>query len=305
MKEIFIKTLSEELKNEVKLLNLKLFEEIKNIPTIVIRDKSDERKAIAKAIGGQLLIEFVGEKIIPLENLIAQLRGKTKIFVKVRNSQEARIAMETLELGADGVVLETDDISEIKKTMTVLPAGKKIKLETAKITRVTELGLGARACIDTCTIMLPGEGMLIGCSSQGMILIQAEVEKNQFVAPRPFRVNAGAVSLYTLTSEGKTRYLEEIKAGDQILMVDREGRTQNAIVGRSKIELRPLLLIEAENNGKIAKIVLQNAETVKVVTPEGSKSVTELKQGDKILAYFESGGRHFGMLIKEETVIEK
>jgi len=170
---------------------------------------------------------------------------------------------------------------------------------------VKEIGMGARACIDTCDIMAEGEGMMVGNSSQGMILVQAEVVRNPFVAPRPFRVNAGAISLYLLSPDNKTRYLEEIEAGDEVLIVNREGKTRVSNVVRSKIELRPLILIEAEIEGKTAKAVLQNAETIRVVTPKGSRAVTELKPRNKVIAHFELGGRHFGTLVKDEEVIEK
>jgi 3-dehydroquinate synthase II len=53
------------------------------------------------------------------------------------------------------------------------------------------------------------------------------------------------------------------------------------------------------------KLIAQNAETIRVVTPEGSKAVTDLNKGDKILARVEEGGRHFGTLVKEEAVIER
>lgn len=305
MKQVIVQTKSKELKNEAKLLGLPLLEELGDIPVVRIRSKEDEKKAINSARGEQLLLEFSEEKIIPLENLIAELKGKTKILVKVSDAREAKTAMEALELGADGVVLETDDADQLKKTMEAIVSEHRLELEEAKVTVVKELGLGARACIDTCDMMANGEGMLVGGSSQGMILVQAEVEKNPFVAPRPFRVNAGAVSLYTLSPNGKTKYLEEIEAGDEILVVDKKGKTRASNVARSKIELRPLVLIEAEVNGQTAKAVLQNAETIRVVTPDGSKPVTKLKPGDKLIARFEKGGRHFGTLVKEEQVIEK
>lgn len=304
MRQVIVHTKSEEVRKEAKLLGLPLFEELGDIPLIQIRNKEDEQKAINFA-GEQLLLEFPEQKIIPLENLIAELRGTTRILVKVSSAKEVKTAMETLELGADGVVVETDDIKEVQKTIEVIISEYRIELEEAKITGVKEIGLGARACIDTCDIMVEGEGMLVGSSSQGMILVQAEVMKNPFVAPRPFRVNAGAISLYTLSSNNKTKYLEEIKAGDEVLIVNRRGETRASNLVRSKIEFRPLLLIEAESKGKVAKAVLQNAETIRVVTPEGSKAVTELKQGDKVIARFEFGGRHFGTLVKEEQVIEK
>jgi len=51
--------------------------------------------------------------------------------------------------------------------------------------------------------------------------------------------------------------------------------------------------------------VLQNAETIRLTRPDGTPiSVVELKEGDEVLGYIESEGRHFGMKV-EETIIEK
>jgi 3-dehydroquinate synthase II len=39
---------------------------------------------------------------------------------------------------------------------------------------------------------------------------------------------------------------------------------------------------------------------VRLVTPNGSVSVSELKKGDEVLVHFADGGRHFGMPVKEK-----
>jgi len=64
--------------------------------------------------------------------------------------------------------------------------------------------------------------------------------------------------------------------------------------------------VEAETEGKKIKTILQNAETIRLVTAKGSKPVTELKPGDEVLAHIAtSGGRHFGVAVPDETVIER
>jgi 3-dehydroquinate synthase II len=77
-------------------------------------------------------------------------------------------------------------------------------------------------------------------------------------------------------------------------------------VGRVKIERRPLMLIEARTaDGQTVKNILQNAETIKLVTDGGKPvAVTALKEGDKVMVHIEESGRHFGMKV-EETIIEK
>jgi len=275
---------------------------------IIIEGKKDEETAIeaAELQSDYVIVGTPDWKIIPLENLIAKTRGKTKLLAEVSSTKEAKVALETLELGSDGVVLKTASLEELKQ---IAEFAKKeahaLELVAVEVVVVKEIGTGARSCIDTCELMKPGEGILLGCQSSGLFLVQAEVHESPYVETRPFRVNAGPLSLYALTSIGRTRYLSELKSGEEVLVVDREGKVRVTNVARSKIEWRPMLLIEAEYEDKTLNLIVQNAETIRVVTPEGSKAVTDLKKGDKILARVEKGGRHFGTLVKEEAVIER
>jgi 3-dehydroquinate synthase II len=153
--------------------------------------------------------------------------------------------------------------------------------------------------------MGPGQGMLVGNSSSALFLIHSESISNPYVSPRPFRVNAGPVHSYTRVPGGKTRYLSELSAGDPVLIVDFNGDTTTGIVGRLKIEKRPLMLVEAVAGGKEMTTIVQNAETIRLTDPEGNAiSVVNLSPGDKILVAVEEGGRHFGMKI-EESITEK
>ena len=72
-----------------------------------------------------------------------------------------------------------------------------------------------------------------------------------------------------------------------------------------EIERRPLLLVEATAGKTKVSLVLQNAETIRLVREDGSAiSVVQLAPGDKIMGCALEGGRHFGMAIKE-TIREK
>jgi len=64
------------------------------------------------------------------------------------------------------------------------------------------------------------------------------------------------------------------------------------------------MLIETESNGQRFSTVVQNAETVRLMTKDTSHSVSDLKEGDEILLRVEEGGRHFGTLVPDEMVIE-
>lgn len=259
-------------------------------------------------------VKCVNWKVIPIENLIAEITGKCRLLAFISNVEEAKLMLEALELGVDGVVVEESDLEVVKSIYDVVKDVKtrrveveeaeRITLTTAKVINTKQLGLGARVCIDTCDLMREGEGMLVGCQSAGMFLVQAEVMETPYVSPRPFRVNAGPVAQYILTPGGKTRYLSELKSGDEVLIVDREGRTRPANICRVKIEWRPMLLLGAECEGRVIKVILQNAETIRLVTSSGHKSIVELEKGEEVLVHMEEGGRHFGVLVKEEKVIE-
>ena len=268
-----------------------------------IRSKEDEQKAATAPADKTLLLRMSDWTIIPLENLIAQ-RGK--LMVEVADAESARTATGILEKGVDGVVLATRDPAEVRRTVEVIRGiGEAIALEAATITEVTTLGMGDRVCIDTCTSMEPGQGMLIGNTTRGFLLVHSESIENPYVAARPFRVNAGAVHAYTVAPGGKTRYLSELEAGDSVLIVDYEGRCEAGYIGRCKVERRPLLLVKAEVGGQEIGLVLQNAETIRLTAPDGKAvSVAVLKPGDKVLAHLMGGGRHFGMKV-EETLTER
>jgi 3-dehydroquinate synthase II len=301
---VFLSSLTDkkivQMKNEAKKTAIK----------IIIKGKEDENNAAKAAELGidYIIINCLDWRVIPLENLIAKARGgKSKLIAEVTTAEDAKVVLEALELGTDGVLLKTSNPDELAKTIKIVKGQMpKVALTTGKILSIKPIGTGARVCVDTVDLMIPGEGMLVGCQSAGFFLVEAEVSENPYVQSRPFRVNAGPASHYTLTSLQNTRYLSELKAGDEVLIINREGKVRITNVGRSKIEFRPLILIEAEADGTKIKTILQNAETIRLVTPKASKPVTELKPNDEVLVHLSAkGGRHFGVSVPEETVIEK
>ncbi|MGJ7027995.1 3-dehydroquinate synthase II [Methanothermobacter sp. DSM 3267] len=276
---------------------------------VEIRSKAHEE--LARRLGRTVdYLILVGEdwKIIPLENIIADLQGEdVKLVAAVADEEEARVALETLEHGTDGVLIEPAEISQIKAIAELLEEieSEKYSLKPATVTRVEPVGSGDRVCVDTCSMMVPGEGMLVGSYSGGLFLVHSESLESEYVASRPFRVNAGPVQAYVMTPGGKTKYLSELETGDEVLVVDSKGRSRVAVVGRVKIEKRPLILVEAEYEDRRVRTLLQNAETIRLVNDKGEAvSVSEISEGDRVLVYFEDSARHFGMAITE-TIIEK
>jgi len=241
--------------------------------------------------------------IIPLENLVARTRN---LFVEVSDMEEAKTFSGILEKGVDGLIVHQRDPMRLRSMIREIKGSKlHIELDVFTVDRVRPLGMGDRVCVDTCTLLHRGEGCLVGNSSQAMFLIHSESIENPYVAPRPFRINAGPVHAYILVPGARTRYLSELGTGDEVLGINASGNASPLLVGRVKIERRPLLLVEASGPAGPAGVILQNAETVRLVGEGGEPlSVVGLKAGDKVLGRVEQAGRHFGHKI-QETILER
>lgn len=275
----------------------------------LVRIKGKEGEAKAIRLAGKeenVVISAEDWKVIPLENLIVHFRGSgSNLLMMARTADEARLFFETMEHGADGVLFVPEDLAQLGKLRKMMDETMpKLPLTEGKITVLRQLGLGDRVCIDTCSMMSVGEGMLIGNQSSCLFLIHSETLESEYAASRPFRVNAGPVHAYVLMPDGTTRYLSELGGGDEALVVDATGNPRRVVVGRTKIERRPLLLIEAEVDGERYSTIVQNAETIRVYSKGRPVSVARLKLGDRIVLRLEHGGRHFGRHVKE-TIREK
>lgn len=275
----------------------------KDVVFFTIKSGSDEDEIAKLCQTSMVILQCTDWTIIPLENLIAK---KANVIARVENLEEAETAFGILEKGVDHILVDTKNPLELKTMLSRLREFEdQTELKSAEIIGVEPVGMGDRVCVDTCTAMSVGQGMLVGNSNQALFLVHSESISNPYVAPRPFRVNAGAVHAYTRVPGGKTRYLSELAAGDQVLITDYKGRTSVGIVGRLKIEKRPLMLVTAKIEDTIVSTILQNAETIRLTTPDGEPvSVVNLRPGDRVLAAIEEGARHFGHKI-EETITEK
>lgn len=241
-------------------------------------------------------------EIIPVENLLAKSDIAEKICLSVTNLTEAKVAFGILEKGVQKIIVKKEGIADLRKIMEIAQIGnEKMELETASITKIQAVGLGHRVCVDTMSVLELGQGMLVGNSSAFTFLVHAETEENEYVNSRPFRVNAGAVHAYAMMPQDKTSYLQELSSGTEVLIVDSKGHCKSAIVGRVKVEVRPMLLIEAvTKDGKKGSLFLQNAETIRLVKKDGKPiSVVKLKEGDEVLCHLDCAGRHFGMRVEE------
>ncbi|KAH7623832.1 hypothetical protein Ndes2526B_g01080 [Nannochloris sp. 'desiccata'] len=319
-------------------------EDLASLQSSLIKSTSPS-SATAATTGEIVVMDASDWQIIPAENLVAAYQSLPVTLLAVsKSAADSEVMLEALEIGTDGVVLETSNPEEIRALASYLDqksAGKQGKLvyQVAKVTKVRPVGSGERACVDLCSNMLPGEGMLVGSFARGLFIIHSECEESGYINSRPFRVNAGPVHAYCQLPGDKTGYLAELRSGDEVIVVDAAGKTQKELIGRVKVERRPLVLVEATTEDEVIySILLQNAETVKLIGPKGNKngginnnigscggirndarvgieengkekewrtiSVAEMVPGDKVYVLVQNAARHAGVSI-EESITEK
>ena len=270
-----------------------------DMPSCAMNAKADEEAIRDSLRSGRQVTLARGWEVIPVENLLAQCDN---VVAEAGSLEEAVLASGILQRGVQGIVVLPEAIGDLKEIIARCKISREHEdLQEAVITRVEPAGLGHRVCIDTMSMLHRGQGMLVGNSSAFTFLVHAETEHNEYVASRPFRVNAGAVHAYIRLPGDTTTYLSEVVSGTQMLVVDHTGATSLATAGRVKIEVRPMLLVEARIGDKTGAVFLQNAETIRLTAPDGTPvSVVSLKPGDKVLCRTDEAGRHFGMRIKED-----
>ena len=234
-----------------------------------------------------IVVECETWSMIPLENLIAHRTGThTKIAAVIRTPLEAQGAGFALEEGVDALVVD-DDEAMIQAAMSVkaqrlersveatdVPDQLDVQhsLTTFTVESVEEAGVGDRYCLDFLSLFSVGEGLLVGSSADAMFLVHSETVPSTFVPTRPFRVNAGSPHAYVMMADGNTRYMAELTAGDELLAVDQEGNGRSVVLGRLKIEQRPMLKIVGKNhtkthqNANTCHVFMQQAETVRLIT---------------------------------------
>ncbi|KAI8541627.1 hypothetical protein RHMOL_Rhmol08G0076600 [Rhododendron molle] len=266
-----------------------------------------------------VIVNLLDWQVIPAENIVAAFQSSQKtVFAISKTSTEAQIFLEALELGLGGVVLKVEDVKAVLELKDYFDrrneASNILDLTKATVTQVQMAGMGDRVCVDLCSLLRPGEGLLVGSFARGLFLVHSECLESNYISSRPFRVNAGPVHAYVAVPGGKTCYLSELKAGKEVIVVDQNGSQRSAIVGRVKIETRPLILVEGKTDSDdptAYSILLQNAETVPLVSAQrgnGYQSkaipVTSLKVGDEVMLRIQGGARHTGIEI-QEFIVEK
>jgi 3-amino-4-hydroxybenzoic acid synthase len=262
-----------------------------------------ERACTAVRTDHWTVVAFRDPTKIPLEIVIAAAGSAGGHLVTVvGDAEEAAIVFSVLELGSDGVLMGGSAVGDASALVRASrPQDGHVELVELTVTATAHIGVGERACVDTCAYLAEDEGLLVGSHSKGMVLCVSETHPLPYMPTRPFRVNAGAIHSYTLAAEGRTRYLSELVAGSTVTAVGADGRTRLVPVGRVKIETRPLISVDAvATDGRSVNLVLQHDWHVRVLGPGAAVlNSTELRPGHVVLGHLPTADRHVGYPIDE------
>ncbi|GAA0573378.1 3-dehydroquinate synthase II [Paractinoplanes ferrugineus] len=274
---------------------------------VLIRVLGEETLQLACRIATEAdltLVEFQQDPSkIPLEILLAAAdKAKGSIVTVVEDVEDAMVTIGVLERGSDAVLLAPRRVGDASELVRVCQGeAETLGLQELEVVKLTHVGLGDRVCVDTCSHLRPNEGILVGAYATGLVLVSSETHPLPYMPTRPFRVNAAALSSYTLTPGNRTRYLSELQCGSEILAVNTDGGVRRVVVCRIKMETRPMLKIEARTaGGDVVNVVGQDDWHVRALGPGASvHNFTELRPGDRILGHTMTDQRHVGYAIRE------
>jgi 3-dehydroquinate synthase II len=278
-----------------------------SVRIVTVASPAELETALAVASGsGGVALRWKGERVIPLETVVARGHRRFRVWVATDRIEEVHGALGALERGADRVVVElgaTADVDALAARLDVSD-DRPLRWGRATVTRCEPAGVSERVIVDTSSLLLAKEGLLLGSSAGLLFHVASEAVGSRYTRPRPFRVNAGSPHSYVLMADGTTRYLSELEAGDSLLVTTPRGVSRAVRVGRLKIERRPMVLVAARSSSQVATIFLQEAETVRLSTDRGPVPSTAVRAGMRLLSVSLPRGRHLGVEV-EETVEER
>jgi 3-amino-4-hydroxybenzoic acid synthase len=267
--------------------------------------ESLERGCELLAEAEHAVFRFRDETKIPLEIVLAHAEPHgTRVVTRVGDSVEADVVLGVLEMGSHGVLfgsLELDQVIRLGDTVAGRGREGTVPLVQLTATGSRHVGMGDRACIDTCSYLGLDEGIVVGSFARGGVLVCSETHALPYMPTRPFRVNAGAIHSYVVAPDDRTWYLSDLRAGMSLLAVSTDGRTRRIVVGRVKIERRPLIQLQfAADDGQTIELVAQEDWHVRVFGADPApRNVTSLRPGDRVLGLQMARARHVGLPITE------
>lgn len=286
----------------------------KEMGVLFIGTGGEVHKHALEIMGNVDWVILQADSLVPSDALLAaSSRHGTRLAVVLSNEQH----LEDFEpaLPRTGALVVSDDTllnkamvkrmalnkSESPMLNTVcggifLPAAEELKLVTVESVEVVS-GEADRVYLDMISMLQDGEGALVGSTAKALCFIHADS------GGRAFRINAGPVHAYVALPDGRTKYLSDVEAGDQILMVDlgRGGggapASRSVNVGRCQVERRQVARIRLHFDGEHSQLFLEWIDTVRLHGRHASGGpgqacsplpITQLRAGDEILVHWAS-----------------
>ena len=109
---------------------------------------------------------------------------------------------------------------------------------------------------------------------------------------------------YVMMANGSTKYLSELSSEIEVAVYSGDGLAKIATIGRLKMREDPSLKVSMKSENITGNVILQQAETVRLVTSSGTAiSVTELSSGDEITEFLmRRGMRHIGVSVQGRSL---
>src|SRR5713226_5649534 len=114
--------------------------------------------------------------------------SSTPLATIASSAEDAIVASGVLEHGPAAVMVATADLAHVSALSAALLAKDAVQLELheAEVVRSESVGMGVRACVDSVSIFESDEGILVGSTSGGGVLVCAEVHYLPYMKLRPF-----------------------------------------------------------------------------------------------------------------------
>ena len=294
---------------------------------VAIDSEARQREAVALAGSVEwLLLRCSGDMtMIPVENLISVCwPSGTNLAVFADNVEDINGLAFSLQHGVDALILgQVEGIWAVaiaardqraRLSLAAAGEGSLIPREdksvvVGRVTQVCSSGVGDRVCIDFVQLLHPGEGVWVGSCARALALVHGEVFDSEFVPSRPFRVNCGAVHSYVLMADGNLRYLAELRAGDAVKVFNMATTSsRDVVVGRVKIEPRPLMKVSFSTEEGSGNVFLQQAETVRIICSMKDSSgweavpITSLPTEVEVYLRLQGRGTHLGKAIDADVL---
>lgn len=174
-------------------------------------------------------------------------------------------------------------------------------LEYGEVVAIEAIGEGTRVCLDLVDVLEPDEGLLLGDSGHGYLLVLSENQVSETYPARPFRVNCGAIHHYLFGEGETTHYLSELSSEMSVMVVHSgNGKQRRVPIGRIKMEKRSLVRVITKHGDARISATLQPADSVRLQTRNrGAVDLLSLELGDAVCFLPDQPGRHLGQRIEE------